>query len=168
MIPTYEARAQGPRPMKNWHLKSSVYRRPAISHWKQIACGSEQRWNKERHTFRLTKRSDYMKIRADKGHIYRYCKICSESKANEGSSAIAHQHFSTLMERCCSSPDQYGQFDCKNCEDKKHYAVQASRYPLLVTSSFLNSWREPYQRGPDKYEGNLIHVDEICIPGGKN
>ena len=31
MIPTYEPKVQGPRAMKNWHLKSSVYRRPAIT-----------------------------------------------------------------------------------------------------------------------------------------
>ena len=42
----------------------------------------------------------------------------------------------------------------------------ASRYPILVTSSFLNGWREPYLRD-GMYPGDPIHMDEICIPGGK-
>ena len=138
-----------------------------IVSWKQMACASEQRWANERQAYRLTKRYDYKEIRAEKGHIFCYCKICLESKANEDRGVIAHQHHSTMLERCSSGPDPYGQFECKNCEDKKHYAVQASRYPLLVTSSFLNGWREPYLEGQNRYEGDKIHLDEICIPGGK-
>merc|ERR1712015_512298 len=167
LLPTYEPMAQGPSALNTWHLQSSEYKRPSFSNWKQMACASEQRWVNERHAFRLAKREDYMKMRTERGHIFRYCKTCSESKANEGPNAIAHQHFSTFMDRCCSKPDQFGMFSCVNCKDARHYAVLANRYPLLVTSSFLNAWRVPFQSGSDKYEGDLIHVDEICIPGGR-
>ena len=67
--------------------------------------------------------------------------------------------------------DIYGQYECKNCQDKFHYAAQATRYPLLVTSSFLCGWREPFQRDDcpeeERYEGDLIHMDELTIPGAK-
>merc|ERR1712015_310664 len=163
----HEPNARGPPASKTWYLKSQEYVRPAFNNWKQMAGFSEQRWANERHAFRLSKRDDYMEMRKQKGHIWRYCKICSESKAHTEPTAVAHQHFSTLMDRCCSKPDAFGMFKCNNCRDITHYAVTANRYPLLVTSSFLNAWRAPYQSGTDQYEGDLIHLDEICIPGGK-
>merc|ERR1712015_354594 len=163
----HEPNARGPPASKTWYLKSQEYVRPAFNNWKQMAGFSEQRRANERHAFRLSKREDYMEMRKQKGHIWRYCKICSESKAHTEPTAIAHQHFSTLIDRCNADLDGFGMFECTNCKDNNHYAVQANRYPLLVTSSFLNAWRAPYQSGSDQYEGDLIHPDEICIPGGK-
>merc|ERR1712015_54792 len=163
----HEPNARGPPAMKTWYLKSEEYERPAFNNWKQMAGFSEQRRANERHAFRLSKREDYMEMREQKGHIWRYCKICSESKAHTEPTAIAHQHFSTLIDRCNADMDAFGLYKCNNCRDITHYAVTANRYPLLVTSSFLNAWRAPYQSGSDQYEGDLIHLDEICIPGGK-
>merc|ERR1712015_114870 len=163
----HEPNARGPPAMKTWYLKSEEYERRAFNNWKQMAGFSEQRWANERHAFRLSKREDYMEMRKQKGHIWHYCKICSESKAHTEPTAIAHQHFSTLIDRCNVDMDAFGLYKCNNCRDITHYAVQANRYPLLVTSSFLNAWRVPYQSGSDQYEGDLIHLDEICIPGGK-
>ena len=117
------------------------------------------------------KRHEYKEIRQERGHIYRYCRTCTESKANDDRGTVAHLHYSTLQDRCASMPDFYGQFHCKNCQDKRHYVVQANRYPLLVTSSFLRGWREPYLgescKEDERYEGDKIHIDELSIPGAK-
>ena len=62
--------------------------------------------------------------------------------------------------------DVFRQYKCNHCEDKHPYGKIASRYPLLVTSSFLNGWRDPYLR-EGVYPGDPIHLEELCIPGGK-
>merc|ERR1712015_395603 len=110
MIPSCEPEVRGPLPIKNWLIKSECYKRPKITSWMQMANVSEQRWANERQAYKLMKRHDYKEIRQEKGHIYRYCKTCTESKANDDRGVVAHLHYSTLQDRCSSLPDFYRQF----------------------------------------------------------
>lgn len=91
------------------------------------------------------------------------CITCSSktSRVHETQTIIGHTHVSTLVSRCKTTLDTWGQFSCQNCKASPHYIVTADKYYILVTSSCLNRWRG------EEYEGDAMHIEEIGIPGAE-
>merc|ERR1712015_273756 len=155
-----EKNSKAPPPQNWWKYQSELLKRPRVKHWFHGRDGSRQRQRNERSAFHRAKRLDYKEVRNKwKPHLPKYCGICTEAKSNTARIVFEHQHESTLCMRMQQDLDGHGMMRCKHCIDNLHYAKVARRYPILVTSSFLNGWRTP------KYAGDDWHMESISIPG---
>jgi hypothetical protein len=102
-----------------------------------------------------------------------YCSTCSEVQIDDESLRLNqiryHQHISSLQYRVDTPLDDNGQYACSQCEVSPHYAKCGDRYPILVTSSILSQWqgRNWRARAATGYKGDVIHIDQLSLPGGR-
>merc|ERR1712015_360210 len=163
-LPLFEKDFPAPPKQNWWKIQSELLTRPRLTHWFKSRDASRQRQRNEPALFYRSKCLEYKELRAQwEEKTLRYCRICTEAEANTARAVYEHRHESTLYMRMNQKLDIHGMMNCTFCLDKKHYVNPAKRYPILITSSFLNGFRSPFLGSG--YAGDESHVDSISIPG---
>ena len=121
----------------------------------------------EYNSFYGNKHPQYLDFRDYYGYERNLCTICSEhtSRQRRELAPIYHAHHSTLSYRIHARLDRWAQFFCPTCAGGFHCIKTGVRYPLLISSSTLSSWRGRLDL--NGYEGDRLHMDEIMIPGSR-
>ena len=121
----------------------------------------------EYNSFYGNKHPQYLDFRDYYGYERNLCTICSEhtSRQRRELAPIYHAHHSTLSYRIHARIDRWAQFFCPTCIGGFHSVKSGVRYPLLISSSTLSSWRGRLDL--NGYEGDTLHLDEIMIPGAR-
>ena len=133
----------------------------------QMKLSSLSRQRNEYNSFYGSKHPQFEEFRDYYGYERNLCTICSEytSQQRRELAPIYHAHHSTLSYRIHARLDRWGQFFCPTCTGGFHAVKSGVRYPLLITSSTLSSWRGRLDL--NNYQGDPFHLDEICIPGSR-
>jgi hypothetical protein len=89
------------------------------------------------------------------------CKICSTNEKQ-----VLHNHYSSKGNRLNSTLKD-GLYYCETCKDKFHGSKTAPRRAVLVSASSLHKWWGKYGRRASTYDGDVIHIDYLTIPGAR-
>ena len=119
---------------------------------------------REKAAFKGTRlEGEFAKLYDSKENGRPFCKTCSEFGIEP--SPTWHRHYSSKILRMESELDNWGRYSCSQCCNSPHYAITGARTRVLLTSSTLDDyWGKKIHLN---YEGDSLHIDCICIPGGR-